>query len=57
MTEIELVEDPVPLTAEPRYRVDAVCDPLQLLLKFTERLVAAERERQGEAGATRYVTL
>ncbi|TMH59348.1 MAG: glycosyltransferase family 2 protein [Betaproteobacteria bacterium] len=57
VTEIELVEDPVPLTAEPRYRVDAACDPLQLLLKFTERLVAAERERQGEAGATRYVTL
>jgi hypothetical protein len=57
VTEIELVEDPVPLAAEQRYRVDAVCDPLQLLLRFTETLVAAEREQRGGVGTTRYVML
>jgi hypothetical protein len=40
---IELTEDPVPLTAEQRYRVDAVTDPLRLLMRFTEALVAAEQ--------------
>jgi hypothetical protein len=57
VTAIELVEDPVSLIGEQRYRVDAVCDPLQLLLRFTETLVAAERGPMGGAGATRYVML
>ena len=57
LTEIELVEDPVALTAEQRYRADAVCDPLRLLLQFTETLVAAERTQSDGAGATRYVML
>jgi glycosyltransferase involved in cell wall biosynthesis len=58
VAEIELVEDPVRLTAEQRYRVGAVADPLQLLLRFTEALVAAERERAASgAKATRYVVL
>ncbi len=55
--EIELVEDPVRLTAEQRYRVDAVCDPLQVLLRFTETLVAAEREQRSAADATRHAML
>lgn len=58
VAEIELVEDPVRLTAEQRYRVDAVSDPLQVLLRFTEALVAAERERAASAAKpTRYVML
>jgi len=58
VTAIELVEDPVPLIGEQRYRVDAVCDPLQLLLRFTETLVAQEREQAASgASATQYVFL
>ncbi len=58
VTEIELVEDPVSLIGEQRYRVDAVCDPLQLLLRFTETLVAQEREQAASAAsATQYVFL
>ena len=58
VTAIELVEDPVPLIGEQRYRVDAVCDPLQLLLRFTETLVAQGREHAASgAGATQYVFL
>jgi hypothetical protein len=40
---IELIEDPVPLTVEQRYRVAAVVDPLRLLMRFAEALVAVER--------------
>jgi hypothetical protein len=55
---IELVEDPVPLDFEQRYRVDAVPGPLQLLLRFTETLIAAEQKRSASStAATRYYTL
>ena len=58
MTEIELVEDPVHLTAAQRYRVHAVCDPLRLLLELTEALVTEERKHATSgASATRYVLL
>jgi hypothetical protein len=58
VAEIELVEDPVTLSAEQRYPTDAACDPLRLLLRFTEALVAAERERAAhDAGATRYYAI
>ena len=58
VAEIELVEDPVSLTAEQRYRMDAACDPLRLLLRFTEALVAADREHAAHrADATRYYAI
>jgi hypothetical protein len=58
VAEIELVEDPVTLSAEQRYPGDAAWNALQLLLRFTEALVAAERERTAhEAGATRYYAI
>jgi glycosyltransferase involved in cell wall biosynthesis len=58
VTEIELVEDPVHLTAAQRYRVHAVCDPLRLLLELTEALVTEERKHATSgASATRYVLL
>jgi hypothetical protein len=58
VSSVELVEDPVPLNFEQRYRVDAVPGALQLLLRFTETLIAAEQKRSAPgAGATRYYTL
>jgi hypothetical protein len=55
---VELIEDPVPLGAEQRYRVDAVCDPLRLLMRFTEALIAAEQVPAANAtSTTRYYTL
>ena len=58
VAEIELVEDPVTLSAEQRYPSEAAWDALQLLLRFTEALVAAERERAAhDAGATRYYAI
>jgi len=54
---IELVEDPVALAIEQRYGVDVVPDPLQLLMCFTEALIAAEQQRLGAASAPRYYTL
>ena len=58
VAEIELVEDPVTLSVEQRYPASAACDPLQLLLRFTEALVATERERAAhDAGATQYYTI
>ena len=41
---IELVDDPVPLAGEQRYRVDAQPDPLRLLMHFTETLIAARQQ-------------
>jgi len=59
--EIELVEDPVALTAVRRYRSDAICDPLRLLLRFTETLIDEERgyatDDRSLTTATQYVTL
>ena len=63
VSEIGLVEDPVRLDVECRYRGEGVCDPLRALLRFTETLV--EHERAGRLGSdsspdatsTRYVTL
>ena len=63
VADIELVEDPVHFTAERRYPSDAVCDPLRLLMRFTEMLVDEERSYapRGPAshtgGQTRYVAL
>jgi hypothetical protein len=63
VADIELVEDPVPFTAERRYPSDAVCDPLRLLMRFTEMLVDEERSREtgeeasAKAGETRYIAL
>ncbi len=60
VTEIELVEDPVRFTAVRRYRSDAVCDPLRLLLRFTEMLADEERRQatpDHPRTATQYVTL
>jgi hypothetical protein len=58
VSEIELVEDPVTLNAEQRYRIDVACDPLHLLLRFTEALIAAERERAARgADATHYYAI
>lgn len=62
-TETELTEDPVQLLAACRYGSDAVCDPLRLLMRFTEGLVDQERARLiGDretpvATPTEYVTL
>jgi len=61
--EIELTEDPVRWVASHRYRSDAVCDPLRLLMRFTEGLVDEERARFARsretqaAQPTQYVTL
>jgi hypothetical protein len=52
---IELVEDPVTFAIEQRYGADVVADPLQLLMCFTEALIAAEQ--QHAADAPRYYTL
>jgi len=41
LAEIELVEDPVDLSVDQRYGVDAITDPLRLLAHFTEALIAA----------------
>ncbi|MDQ2962817.1 MAG: glycosyltransferase family 2 protein [Pseudomonadota bacterium] len=58
VTEIELVEDPVRLSAEQRYPSDTARDPLQLLLRLTEALIAAEREgAASSAGATQYFAI
>lgn len=38
---IELVEDPVALSSEQRYRIDAPAGALPLLMRFTEALIAA----------------
>ena len=58
VAEIELVEDPVTLSAEQRYPTHAARDPLRLLLHFTEALVAAQRKRAAhDADATRYYTI
>ncbi len=54
---IELVEDPVTFAIEQRYGADVMADPLQLLMCFTEALIAAEQQRSGAAGAPRYYTL
>jgi hypothetical protein len=54
---IELVEDPVALVIEQRYGVDVAADPLQVLMCFTEALIAAQQQRWGAAGAPRYYTL
>ena len=56
-SEIELVEDPVPLAFEQRYAAESAPGALQLLLRFTEALLAAERRRAHTAGATRYYTI
>jgi hypothetical protein len=56
-SEIELIEDPVPLAFEQRYAADAAPGALQLLLRFTEALLAAERDRSRTAGATRYYAI
>lgn len=61
--EIELAEDPVEWAVACRYRRAEVCDPLRLLMRFTEGLVEQERARlAGGRGAqaanpTQYVTL
>lgn len=47
--EIELVEDPVLLDVESRYRAEAVPDPLRRLMHFAESLIAHQR-RQAPAG-------
>ena len=58
VAEIELVEDPVTLSAEQRYPSDAARDPLRLLLRFTEALVVEEGERAARSGgATRYYAI
>jgi hypothetical protein len=56
-SEIELVEDPVSLAFEQRYAAEAAPGALQLLLRFTEALLAAERRRAHTTGATRYYTI
>ncbi len=38
----ELVEDPVALALDQRYRADGVPGPLSLLMGFAEALIAAE---------------
>jgi glycosyl transferase family 2 len=56
--EIELVEDPVQLTAEQRYRLDSAPDPLRLLMRFTEALIAAKQAPAPPAkSATLYYAL
>lgn len=61
--DIELIEDPVPFTAERRYASDAACDPLRLLMRFTEMLVDEERayvpreHAPRTASQTQYVVL
>jgi hypothetical protein len=61
--EIELTEDPVRWVATCRYGRGAACDPLRLLMRFTEGIVDQERARLAgrlEAQAakpTQYVTL
>jgi hypothetical protein len=63
VADIELVEDPVRFDVERRYASDAVCDPLRLLMRFTETLVDQERSEAARgdspptAGRTQYVTL
>ena len=55
--DIELTEDPVALTAEQRYRVEVVGDPLRLLMRFTEALITAKQAPVANAtGATQYYT-
>lgn len=52
---IELMEDPVPLIAEQRYSVDAVCNPLRMLMRFTEALIATRQAPVPDAmSTTRY---
>ncbi|HEX8009618.1 MAG TPA: glycosyltransferase family 2 protein [Casimicrobiaceae bacterium] len=53
--EIELVEDPMPLTVPLRYPAAAAPDTLRRLMRFAEALIAAERAQA--ASATRYVVL
>ncbi len=43
----ELVEDPVALSLEQRYRVAVAPGPLSLLMRFTEALIAAQPQRSG----------
>jgi hypothetical protein len=52
---IELIEDPVPLAIEQRYRVEIVPGTLALLMRFTEALIGTER--QPPNAAPRYYTL
>ena len=54
---IELIEDPVPLAVEQRYRDDVVTGPLPLLLRRAEQLIAAERQRSATSTATQYYRL
>jgi hypothetical protein len=60
VSELKLVEDPVDLTVDCRYRSEAVCDPLRLLLRFAEALVEEERAeaaRTEPRAVAQYVTL
>jgi hypothetical protein len=43
--EIELIEDPVPLAVELRYRVGAAPDTLRRVMHFTETLIAHRSQR------------
>jgi hypothetical protein len=51
----ELVEDPVKLAVDQRYRIEVPPGSLALLMRFTEALIAAEQQRS--SAATRYYTL
>jgi len=42
---IELVEDPVALSCDQRYRVDVATGPLPLLMRFAETLIATQPQR------------
>ena len=45
------------LTAEQRYRVEVVGDPLRLLMRFTEALITAKQAPVANArSATQYYT-
>ncbi len=52
---IELVEDPVRLAIEQRYRVEVVPGPLALLMRFTEALIGTDQ--QPSSAAPHYYTL
>jgi len=52
---IELFEDPVALSCEQRYRIDAAPGALSLLMRFTEALLAAQP--RPASPAPRYYTL
>jgi hypothetical protein len=46
-TEIELIEDPVPLNVELRYLSEARVDALRLLMQYTESLIASMAPSSG----------